>query len=154
MTRSCRAGLMLWLALVLALPQAAPAQPLATEPELETLVVNGEQPGPGLWEFRHGEHRLWVLATVSPLPKRLTWRSRQLERVMAQSQILIAPASIDVDIGFWKTLTLVPAALRARKLADTQRLVDVLPLREVLAPDGLGAQLRARGYQLIEPDAR
>lgn len=125
MSRALGASLVLLLAL--AWPALAPAQSADAEPELETLVVNGEQPGPGLWEFRHGDQSLWVLATVSPLPKDLSWRSRQLERVMARSQILIAPASIDVDIGFWKSLSLVPAALRARKLADKQRLNEVLP---------------------------
>jgi uncharacterized protein YbaP (TraB family) len=98
----------------------------AQEAEIETLVVNGEQPGPGLWEFRHGEHRLWVLATVSPLPKDLKWRSKQLERVLAQSQLVIAPASVDVNIGFFKSLTLVPLALRMGNLPDKQRLADVL----------------------------
>jgi len=99
----------------------------AQEPELEELVVNGEQPGPGLWEFRNGEHRLWVLATVVPLPRELKWRSLQLERVLAQSQVVIAPASIDVDIGFFKSLTLLPLALRMGSLPDKQRLSAVLP---------------------------
>ena len=99
----------------------------ADESELETLVVNGEQPGPGLWEFRHGDHHLWVLATVSPLPKDLKWRSRQLEQVISQSQLVIAPPSVNVDIGFFKSLTLLPLALRMSKLPDKQRLTDVLP---------------------------
>jgi hypothetical protein len=31
--------------------------------------------------------------------------------------------------------------------------VAVLPLREMLATDGLAAQLRARGYEMVEPDS-
>ena len=113
----------LGLAFALLLPVFGGAQ----EPELEELVVNGEQPGPGLWEFRNGDHRLWVLATVVPLPRELKWRSLQLERVLAQSQVVIAPASVDVDIGFFKSLTLLPLALRMGSLPDKQRLSAVLP---------------------------
>lgn len=115
-----------WLAgLCLAFAVITPVQ--AEEPELETLVVNGEQPGPGLWEFRHGDHHLWVLATVSPLPKDLKWRSTQLEQVIARSQLVIAPPSVNVEIGFFKGLTLLPLALKMSNLPDKQRLNTVLP---------------------------
>ena len=98
----------------------------AEEPELEELVVRGEQPGPGLWEFRQGDHHLWVLGTVTPLPRDLKWRSLQLERVLAQSQVVIAPPSVDVNIGFFKGLSLLPLALRMGKLPDKLHLTDVL----------------------------
>ena len=114
-------------ALCLAAAVLQPGYVRADEPELEELVVHGEQPGPGLWEFRQGDHHLWVLATVVPLPRDLTWRSQQLERVLAQSQQVIAPAAVDVNIGFFKGLTLLPLALRMSSLPDKQRLADVLP---------------------------
>jgi uncharacterized protein YbaP (TraB family) len=120
---SRRAAVLAGLCLAFAAGSAVQAE----EPELETLVVNGEQPGPGLWEFRHGDHHLWVLATVSPLPKELKWRSKQLEQVIAQSQLVIAPARVDVNVGFFKSLTLLPLALRMGDLPNKQHLKDVLP---------------------------
>ena len=39
--------------------------------DLDTMVVSGVQPGPGLWKVRKGEHTLWILGTVSPLPRRM-----------------------------------------------------------------------------------
>jgi len=119
---SRRAAVLAGLCLAFAAGSAVQAE----EPELETLVVNGEQPGPGLWEFRHGDHHLWVLATVAPLPKDLKWRSTQLEQVIARSQLVIAPARVEVNIGFFKSLTLLPLALRMGNLPDKQRLTDVL----------------------------
>lgn len=118
---------LLGLILLVPTPQAKSAD---ATPELETLTVQGEQPGPGLWALQHGDHRLWVLATVSPLPKGLTWRSRQLERVMADTQVVIAPPSVDVevgDIGFLEGLSTIRLALKVGRLPDKQRLVDVMP---------------------------
>lgn len=60
-------------------------QPEALE-ELAEVVVTGEQPGPALWKVTKDGHVLWVMATLSPLPKDITWRSRQVERVIGDSQ--------------------------------------------------------------------
>ena len=35
----------------------------------ETVVVSGALPGPGLWKVRKDGHTLYVLATLSPLPR-------------------------------------------------------------------------------------
>jgi uncharacterized protein YbaP (TraB family) len=93
---------------------------------MEEVLVSGEQPGPGLWQVRHQEHRLWILGTLTPLPNDLKWRSRELESALAQSQLVLAPVRLRTDIGLFKGLSLLPAALRARKLPDKVSLAEVL----------------------------
>src|SRR5690242_7710009 len=66
-------------------PAARPqATPSPTE-SMDEVVVSGEQPGPGLWKVTKGSHTLWILGTLTPLPQKMTWRSREVERVVAKS---------------------------------------------------------------------
>lgn len=110
--------------------QGAPAFP--AEPpirDLAPLVVSGIQPGPGLWKVRRGENTLWILGTVSPLPRRTEWESRDVEKVIAQSQEVIEGPGvrIDADLGFFGKLALAPKAFGARKNPDGQTLQQVVP---------------------------
>ena len=54
--------------------------------EVEEVLVIGEQSGPGLWKVFKDDHVLWILGTLSPLPKKLTWRSTKIEEVVKQSK--------------------------------------------------------------------
>src|SRR5262249_39937863 len=65
---------------------AAAAPPPHSQPQstqspdaVDEIVVSGEQPGPGLWKVTKGDHVLWILGTLTPLPKRMTWRSGEIE---------------------------------------------------------------------------
>jgi len=119
--------------------QAAPADPPApaeapasTEPALttlETIVVTGIQPGPGLWQVHKDGRVLWIMATLSPLPKRIEWEPRELDALVARADRVLSPprASIDADIGFFGRIGLIPSALRARNLPDDRTLAEVLP---------------------------
>ena len=95
---------------------------------LQELLVTGEQPGPGMWRVRSGDHDLWILGTLSPLPKKMIWRSKQAETIIAQAQEVIAPPTVNFSIGFFQGLTLVPSLLRARKNSEGQTLKEVLPV--------------------------
>ncbi len=97
----------------------------ADEGEAE-VIVSGEQPGPGLWKVTNGTHVLWVLGTLSPAPRDMTWRSKQVEVVIAQSKQIIERTSINTNIGFWSRIRLLPAALRARKNPDGANLKQIL----------------------------
>jgi hypothetical protein len=82
------------LALALTLPigasghvQPSPAEPApAASSGVVEIDVTGERPGPGMWKVSKGDHVLWVMGTLEPLPKKMTWRSRDVEDVLAQSQ--------------------------------------------------------------------
>lgn len=104
-----------------ALPAAPPPPPLAE------VLVTGEQPGPGMWRVTSGEHELWILGTLDPLPKKMSWHSRQADAAIARSQELLAPPGVSVSVGFFKGLTALPTLLRARKNPDGHTLQDVLP---------------------------
>src|SRR5690606_3027255 len=115
------------------MPKVAEA-PLATvDPEaptvLEAVMVTGTQPGPGLWRVSRGDSVMWVVGTVSPLPKRMQWSADEVEARVAESgKVLLPPrVSFRTDRGMFRNMLLLPAALRARNNPEKERLQDVLP---------------------------
>jgi TraB/PrgY/gumN family len=94
---------------------------------LDEVLVTGERPGPGMWRVSNGAHDLWLLATLEPLPKKMTWRSAAVESRIAASQVVLSPPEVSADIGFFRGLTLLPSLLRAKKSPDGQTLEQTLP---------------------------
>lgn len=105
------------------------APPPVQVADLPVVVVSGVQPGPGLWKVARGEHVMWVLGTLSPLPRGMQWQSREVEQVIgASQQVLLAPAvKLKADVGFFGKLFLLPSAYGARKNADGKTLQQLLP---------------------------
>lgn len=108
---------------VLAEAQAAPIIDEAP------VVVTGVQPGPGMWKVHKGDHTLWVLATQSPLPKKMEWVSRDVQAVLGQAQEVIwRPAFVaDADVGFFGKLALIPSLIGIRKDPEGRTLQEVVP---------------------------
>lgn len=99
-------------------------------PTLATLVVTGTMPGPGLWQVRKGDHTLWLLGTVNPLPKNMQWDSSDVDALVAEADEVLAPGGVAATVGaggMFKAMLLAPKLLSAAKNADGKRLDDVLP---------------------------
>ncbi|WP_368561913.1 TraB/GumN family protein [Pseudoxanthomonas sp. UTMC 1351] len=115
--------------------QAAPAvqrgisTALPAITDMDVMVVSGVQPGPGMWRVSKGDHVLWIMGTLSPVPKKMTWLSRDVEATIAVSQqVLKSPgASIDSDLGIFRSALLIPSLFKARKNPDGATLKEVLP---------------------------
>ena len=107
-------------------PAEQPPTPPGDATTLDTVTVTGEQPGPGMWKVSKGDHVLWILTTVYPLPKNMTWESKQVDDVIAQSQEVMANVTGDPEISFFHKLTLLPSLMSAKKNPDGKTLKDVL----------------------------
>src|SRR5262245_30224853 len=125
---SCRLTLAALVTASIAVASSTPisaqtAEPAADSAPIAEIVVTGESPGPGLWkvtrESEPGGHTLWIIGDPPPLPKRLAWKSTAVEAVVLRSQEILRDTGVtmkpDENIGFFKGLTLIPSALKARK---------------------------------------
>src|SRR5262245_46032700 len=114
---------------------SAAAQSPVADPPMEEIVVSGEFAGPGMWKVTRADdtsgHTLWIIGDPPPLPKRLSWRSHAVESVVLRSQEILRDATVnlapDEKIGLFKGLSLIPAALKARKNPDDQKLESLVP---------------------------
>ena len=92
---------------------------------LEEIVVTGERTGPGLWHVEHGDSQVWILGSMSPLPKGITWRSKQVEQVLGTtSQVLVQKP---FEIGIARILWLLLTERSLLMVGGGKRLHDVLP---------------------------
>lgn len=101
------------------------------QPAIEEVLVTGQQPGPGLWKVSRPadgtDHVLWILGSYGPLPKKMSWRSTELEAALAESQAVIAPVSMRASVGALGGVTLLPSLVGVRRNPDGARLEDVVP---------------------------
>jgi uncharacterized protein YbaP (TraB family) len=93
------------------------------------VVVEGRHEGPRMWTVRRGEHVLWILGTVSPLPKKMVWQPDAVQAVLRQSQEVV-PAWPTYGIGA-NPFTALRVFIQWRRM---QRPPDHLPLRQTLPP--------------------
>ena len=98
---------------------------------LKKIVVLGTVPGPDLWKVSNGENVLWILGTLSPLPKKMDWNSKPIEEVIQSSQAFLLPPiftiSLDKNLGFFKKLSLVKSVIGIKKNPEKQKLIDIVP---------------------------
>jgi uncharacterized protein YbaP (TraB family) len=100
---------------------------VAEEP-IEEIEVVGERAGPQMWKISREGRSLWVLGTLQPLPKRMTWRSQAVEDVLAGSQqVLASGVSLDADIGPITAFRLYRQWRRVRRIPEGRTLSEVMP---------------------------
>ncbi len=119
------------LALLFLVPIAHAQLP---EAPLEEIVVTGEFPGPGMWRITHPDHEahvLWIVGDPAPLPKKWTWKSKEIEAAVVNAREILFDVGVsmraDEKIGVLRGMTYLPAILKARRNPDDAELVDLLP---------------------------
>ena len=110
------------------------SQAQTSQGPIEEIIVTGDYAGPGMWQVTHPDHpghTLWIVGDPPPLPNRMRWHSKNVERVALRSQeILLRPGlslKPDEKIGVFRMLSLVPAVMKLRKNPDKARLQELIP---------------------------
>ena len=105
-----------------------PATLPVTQQPLEEINVVGEQPGPRLWKISKGDHVLWLLGTLTHIPRRMTWRSSEVEAILSQSQELVdSGLSVSASIGPITAVKLYFQWRHTEKNPNHTRLKDWVP---------------------------
>jgi uncharacterized protein YbaP (TraB family) len=92
---------------------------------VEEVVVTSERPGPGMWHVHRGAANVWILGSISPLPRDITWRASQVETVLqSASQVLVQkPLEISIPRILWMLI----ADRKYLMVVGGKRLKDVMP---------------------------
>ncbi|HSY05227.1 MAG TPA: TraB/GumN family protein [Steroidobacteraceae bacterium] len=110
--------------------ESATTESAATEsaapPEV---VVEGRHEGPRMWIVRRGDHTLWILGTIAPLPKKMVWQPDAVQEVLRHVQEVV-PAWPTYGIGA-NPFTALRVYIEWRRL---QKPPDHMPLREAVPP--------------------
>ncbi len=122
-----RTGAAYGVAALVAMSSLAPWAAAADGPADE-VVVTGERPGPALWRVTRGDHTLWLLGVLDPLPRHMTWRSATADAIVADAEVVLPEStSVSVDAGPFAMIGLYFDWRRVRRLPDGQTLRDVVP---------------------------
>src|ERR1700759_1287984 len=109
-------------------PPAPSATPTVDDTSTEEVVVEGEHEGPRMWRISSGDHVLWILGTITPLPRKMTWQSDAVETVLHETQeVLPAWPSIGVGANPFTALRLYFTWRKIQKSPDHMKLQEQLP---------------------------
>jgi uncharacterized protein YbaP (TraB family) len=109
-------------------PAPAPAPPPASSSPpavMDEIVVTSERTGPGMWHVSRGAAQLYILGSMSPLPKGITWRSKQVEQVLDGAKVVLVQKPL--DIGIVRILWVLITERSVLLIRGGRRLKDVLP---------------------------
>lgn len=95
---------------------------------VEEVLVTGQQPGPGLWRVTRDGKTLWILGMHGPLPQKMTWVSRDVESIVAESQRVVRWVKIETEIeaSFFAKLRALPAIVTMNHNPGGARLQEVV----------------------------
>ena len=111
--------------------QDAAASAGANDAPMEEVVITGEHEGPRLWKVhKDNDHVLWILGTVTPLPKKMIWQADTVEAILQQSQEVV-PAWPALGIGA-NPFTALRVWIQWHSM---QKIPDRMDLQQVLPPD-------------------
>ncbi|GAC1308431.1 MAG: TraB/GumN family protein [Steroidobacteraceae bacterium] len=108
---------------VAGVPSGCRAQ--ASPQVMDELTVTGERSGPGLWHVRRGDAHVWILGSLSPLPKGITWRSKQFEQLLDRTHSVLIPKPF--EIGIVRVLWLLVTERSLLMVHGGKNLRDVMP---------------------------
>jgi uncharacterized protein YbaP (TraB family) len=92
---------------------------------MDEIVVTSERTGPGMWHVTHGTAQLYILGSMTPLPKGITWRSKEVEQVLDAANTVLVQKPL--DIGIVRILWVLITDRSLLLIRGGQRLKDVLP---------------------------
>jgi uncharacterized protein YbaP (TraB family) len=96
-----------------------------TPQALDEIVVTAERAGPGMWHVHRDAANVWILGSIAPLPRDITWRSKQVEFVLeSASQVLIQKP---IEISIPRVLWMLIADRKYLMVSGGKRLKDVMP---------------------------
>jgi len=125
--------------------------PATNEPPTEEVVVEGKHEGPRMWRIAKGDHVLWVLGTISPLPRKMTWQSDSVAAVLQETQeVLPAWPSIGVGANPFTALRLYFTWRKIQKSPDHMKLQEQLPPELYARFSALKARYAPRDSRLEE----
>jgi hypothetical protein len=103
---------------------------------MDEVLVTSKRPGPELWrvykQMPDGQtHELWILGSITPLPRKMRWESGVVEEKIRTADAVLMPPSMAVEfkVGILSGLMLLPKAISTRKNPDNQTL------QEIIAPE-------------------
>jgi hypothetical protein len=134
------------IAVMLALGCGAACRAQQPPAVMDDVVVTGERTGPGMWHVHRGAAQVWILGSMSPLPKGITWRSKQVEQVLdGTSQVLVQkPFEIGIARILWLLIT-ERSALHGSRRQAAQRCAAAGSARAVC---GAARQIHRRCGQV------
>lgn len=92
---------------------------------LDEIVVTAERAGPGMWHVHRGDANVWILGSISPLPRDITWRSSQVESVLQSTSRVLVQKPIEISVP--RILWMLIADRKLLMVGGGKRLKDVLP---------------------------
>jgi uncharacterized protein YbaP (TraB family) len=112
----------------------------------ETVVVSVQAAGPAFWHIKKGDAEIWILGTVSPMPKGMAWNSAHLGEIINGARAVLTPPT--ATSGFFETSWFLLTHRGLLSMPGGKKLDDTLPpaLRNRLVAQRAALKLDADEY--------